>query len=191
VFGDSSTGSSFNLACPVGAHIIAFSGRAGAMMDAIGIKCSDGTSRGPVGGSGGSAVSTSPCADGYWRVEVNFVTDYGWNSIGGILLTCGTAQSSIMGYNSGTMSAFDCPAGQKLNGVTGTEGIGSGYYSHCSCQVVYSLRFACSTGKNSGPNSIDHSMTYTPESFCKSISRCINILSSHPLYPLHSPSYQH
>ena len=121
------------------------------MMDAIGITCSDGTSRGPVGGSGGSAVSTSPCSEGYRRVEVNFVTNYGWNSIGGIVLTCGTAQNSIMGFNSGTITAFECPAGQKLNVVTGTEGIGSGDFSHCLCRVVYSLRFTC-TGQNLGLN---------------------------------------
>jgi hypothetical protein len=179
VFGDSGTGSSFNFACPAGAYIIAFSGRAGGRMDAIGITCSDGTSRGPAGGSGGSAVSASPCSDGYWRVEVKFVTDYEWNSIGGISLPCGTAQSSIMGYTSGTISAFDCPAGQKLNGVTGTEGIGSGYYSHC-CQVVYSLRFTCSTGKNLGLSSIHHTLMYFPVSSCISISRCVKKLSSRP-----------
>ena len=118
-------------------------------MDAIGVTCSDGTVLGPAGGTGGSAASSSTCPSGFSSVQETFVTDYGWNSIGGILVSCGGTQSGVMGFNSGSSQTFSCPAGQRLNGVSGTQGVGSGYYSHCTCQVVYSLRFSCvGTGKH-------------------------------------------
>ena len=142
MFGDSSTGSSFNFLCPAGAFIVAFNGRVGAVIDAIGVTCSDGTVLGPAGGSGGSAVSSSTCLDGFSSVQVKFVTDYGWNSIGGVLVSCGGSQSGVMGSDSGSLQNFSWPAAQRLNGLSGTQGVGGGDYPHCTFQVVYSLRFS-------------------------------------------------
>ncbi len=87
-FGDASTGASFSLSCPSSAFIVRFFGRAGAMLDAVGVVCSDGSTSGPFGGVGGSSSNTDTCQNGFSYVRIEYVTDYGWNSIGGIMVDC-------------------------------------------------------------------------------------------------------
>ncbi len=141
------------LSCPTGAFIVGFYGRAGAMLDAVGVVCSDGSTLGPFGGTGGSSSSTATCQNGFTSAQVEYVTDYGWNSIGGILVDCSGSRSSIDGFNTGVVSDFTCPAGQVLQSLRGTEGVGSGSYSHCACRVVYSMQLSC-TAKVPGKFSI-------------------------------------
>ena len=117
--------------------------RAGAVLDAVGVVCSDGSTLGPFGGTGGSSSTTATCQNGFSSVRVEYVTDYGWNSIGGIVADCSGSRSSLDGYNSGVVTEFACPAGQVLQAVRGSEGVGTGTYSHCSCRVVYSLQVTC------------------------------------------------
>ncbi len=135
IFGDSSTGASFALSCPASAFIVNFYGRVGAMLDAVGVVCSDGSTLGPFGGTGGGSSSTATCQNGFSSVRVEFVTDYGWNSIGGIVTDCSGSRSSLDGYNSGVVTEFACPTGQVLQAVRGTEGGRN--------VVIYSLQFTC------------------------------------------------
>ena len=149
IFGDTSAGASFTWSCPSGAFIVRFVGLAGAMLDAVGVVCSDGSTSGPFGGVGGSSSNTDTCQNGFSSVQIEYVTDSGWNAIGGIMVDCYGSRSSIDGYNSGDVNVFTCPAGQVLQRVRGTEGVGTGSYSHCACRVVYSLQFFC-TAEGSG-----------------------------------------
>ncbi len=105
-------------------------------MDALGVTCSDGTVLGPAGGTGGYAASSSTCPYGFSSVQVT--TDYYfYQSISSVVVSCGGSQTGIMGYNSGSVQTFSSPAGQSLNGVSGTQG-----------QLVYSLQFSfAGTGK--------------------------------------------
>jgi hypothetical protein len=113
------------------------------MLDALGVVCSDGSTLGPFGGTGGSLLSTATCQNGFTSLQVEYVTDYGWNSIGGIVVACSGSRTSIDGFNSGVVNDFTCPAGQVLQTLRGTEGVGTGSYSHCACRVVYSLQLSC------------------------------------------------
>jgi hypothetical protein len=68
---------SFNfkhLLCPVNSKVIHIGGRGGLWVDQITMTCSDGTILGPVGGNGGSPVTTSDCLNGYTAVYVTYGT---------------------------------------------------------------------------------------------------------------------
>jgi hypothetical protein len=57
--------------CPVGSKVINISGRGGYWVDQLVMTCDDGkTVLGPVGGTGGGAVTSSNCASGYSSVSV-------------------------------------------------------------------------------------------------------------------------
>jgi hypothetical protein len=129
-------GTSFTMSCPTGAFIINFFGRAGAILDAVGVVCSDGSTLGPFGDNGGVPSSTATCQDGFSSVEVDY--DSSWNTIGGIVVDCSGSRSRLDGWSGGVVNKFTCPPGQVLQTVQGTEG---GY--------VYSLQFSCTraTGK--------------------------------------------
>jgi hypothetical protein len=130
-FGNIGTGTSFIMSCPTGAFIISFFGRLGAILDAVGVVCSDGSTLGPFGDNGGVPSSTATCHDGFSSVEVDYdISNY--NTIGGIVVDCSGSLSRLDGYNSGVVNKFTCPAGQVLQTVQGTEG-----------QYVYSLQFSC------------------------------------------------
>jgi hypothetical protein len=124
------------MSCPTGTFIINFFGRVGAILDAVGVVCSDGSTLGPFGDDGGDSSSTATCQDGFSSVEVDYESS--WNLIGGIVVDCSGTLSRLDGFNSGVVNNFTCPPGQFLQTVQGTEG-----------QYVYSLQFSCTkaTGK--------------------------------------------
>jgi hypothetical protein len=105
-----SDGTSFNLSCPAGAKIVGFTGRAGAIVDALQAVCSDGSTLGPVGGNGGDVKSTATCQGGFSSVEASY-DSWSYNAISGIVVDCAGSQSSLQGYNPGTSNTFVCPAG--------------------------------------------------------------------------------
>ncbi len=136
-FGNTGTGTSFIMSCPTGAFIVNFFGRVGAILDAVGVVCSDGSTLGPFGGDGGSLSSTVTCQDGFSSVEVEY-DNRNYNAIGRIMVDCAGSPSRLYGYNSGVVNMFLCPAGQVLRTVQGTVG-----------PYIYSLEFSCTraTGK--------------------------------------------
>jgi hypothetical protein len=112
VFGrnSNSDGTSFNLSCPAGAKIVGFTGRAGAILDALQAVCSDGSTLGPVGGNGGNEKSTATCQGGFSSVQASY-DSRSYDAISGIVVDCAGSQSSLQGYNRGTASTFVCPTG--------------------------------------------------------------------------------
>ena len=64
--------------CPVGSKVINISGRGGYWVDQLVMTCDDGrTVLGPAGGTGGGAVTSSNCTDGYKNVSVTSGTYVG------------------------------------------------------------------------------------------------------------------
>ncbi len=133
-YGNTRAGKLFDFSCPNNSYIVGFSGRASAWMDAIAANCSDGSTLGPLGGSGGVAQWSETCQSGFSGIQV------WWDSqhIISIKVICNGIEKGIVGWSGGSSQAFTCPR-QVLSRIRGT-----------ASQYVYSLQFSCS-GKHQFP----------------------------------------
>ncbi len=128
LFGNINSGESFDFLCPNNSYVIRFSGRAGAFMDAIAATCSDGSTMGPFGGSGGIAQWSETCPGGFSGIKVESDSQ----QIVAIKVICNGREQGIIGWGGGVSHEFTC-SGQVLKGLRGTAAV-----------LVYSLQFFCS-----------------------------------------------
>ena len=118
------------LFCPAGQVMTGFGGRAGAIIDRIGIRCAplvggvpntaSTTDGANLGGMGGTAFADFTCPTGTWVTGVSGDNgNGGWtSSMAGLGATCSDSSSSGRRGNYGDVAfSFSCPNGQKAVGL--------------------------------------------------------------------------
>jgi len=126
----------YDFRCPDDGYIVNLSGRAGKVVNAISIRCSDGATF-STGGSGGNSVNNPDCTAGLDGVSIastivgaseqptNAEGVVGLSSkyIALVLPTCNSASGSPLGQTTYPVtSVFSCPPGWKMTGISGTSG---------------------------------------------------------------------
>ena len=94
-------------------------GRGGFWVDQLTARCDDGSSLGPIGGTGGSPADTITCTGGYTGGTVTH-----GSVVGQVSLICSSSSTRVpigsgLGSGSGQTSNFQCPANQFVVGIRG------------------------------------------------------------------------
>jgi hypothetical protein len=90
-----------HLLCPVGSTVVNISGRGGPWVYQLVMTCSDGTKLGPVGGTGGYAITSNDCMTGYSGVNITEL-------VGRVDVYCRGSSSPIVsiGTNGGSTTSI-------------------------------------------------------------------------------------
>jgi len=122
IFGDDRGGWEFDKKCKQGSYVKHFETKAGAVVDAIGVKCSDGNWAGHGGNWNAGGHVYYYCGNNYNAVKLQ----YGWNGIGKFTPFCDGKEQKQTGWGIWLGSydkteTFNCPWGQFIYGISGRE----------------------------------------------------------------------
>ncbi len=140
--------SDYKFSCPSGEHVTAFYGASSSHLNSLGIRCSDKSTFGPTGGTGGLGKDIS-CDTGFPTTMV-----YADTYVDAINPTCrlfGETQYKF-GNSTGTKNDFSCPSGSVITGIAGKSG-----------DYVDSIQFTCGAPKLD-PSSASPTTSSTPSS---------------------------
>ena len=142
----------YKLTCPANSYITELRGGAGAAVDRLCAKCSDGTNLGCLGVSGGGIPFNQTSNDGFEKFDISEITDNNDKILRNITLYGKNITSPRYGDTGGTSSTLKCNDGEVISSITPISNWGNSTLTPSLSSVLCYKKPVATTGTGTGSN---------------------------------------
>jgi len=142
----------YKLTCPANSYITELRGGAGAAIDRLCAKCSDGTNLGCLGVSGGGIPFNQTSNDGFEKFDISEITDNNDKILRNITLYGKNITSPRYGDTGGTSSTLKCNDGEVISSITPISNWGNSTLTPSLSSVLCYKKPVATTGTGTGSN---------------------------------------
>ena len=142
----------YKLTCPANSYITELRGGAGAAVDRLCAKCSDGTNLGCLGVSGGGIPFNQTSNDGFEKFDISEITDNNDKILRNITLYGKNITSPRYGDTGGTSSTLKCNDGEVISSITPISNWGNSTLTPSLSSILCYKKPVATTGTGTGSN---------------------------------------
>jgi len=142
----------YKLTCPANSYITELRGGAGAAIDRLCAKCSDGTNLGCLGVSGGGIPFNQTSNDGFEKFDISEITDNNDKILRNITFYGKNITSPRYGDTGGTSSTLKCNDGEVISSITPISNWGNSTLTPSLSSVLCYKKPVATTGTGTGSN---------------------------------------